>query len=149
VNESNLPLTVNESGTIAITVSTADDSTGKPDVSPCTNSAKGPKTIGAIVQNQQLLLFEETSVEVRRAISENINSPQRATWILLMHRDLVAGQVRCELSRPIGMSEDGRVDGWAERVILSPTPFDTSLVTVGDDSEPQTPEIDIDVRRRA
>lgn len=149
VNESNLPLVLNQDGKLALTVSTGDDATGQSDGNPCTNSAKGPKTASAISDNRQLFLFPEADPAVRRAISENVNAPDRSTWILLLHRDMDKFEVRSELSRPIAMSEDGRVDGWAERIILKPFRIDPSAGVMPIDDNPQSPEIDLDVRRRA
>ena len=80
---------------------------------------------------------------------ERINGRMgRMTWLLLMHRDHQAQEVRCELSRPVNMSAEGRVSGWVERIILSSMPF---LGPTGDvaPNVPQSPEIDVEVRRRA
>jgi hypothetical protein len=116
-----LPLVLNESRTIAISVSTGTEGTGLRDGNPCTSSAKGPKTAGVVQVNQlQEFLFPEMALPSK----ESLSATGRATWILLMHRDRDAQEVRCELSRPISMTDDGHVDGWAERIILNPTPFD-------------------------
>ena len=116
LNESNFPLVVNQSGTLAISVATGDEETGRKDDSPCTSSAKGPRTAHAILGNQrQGELFPEMLPS-----DEIVSMTGRATWILLMYRDKDSLEVRCELSRPIQMNPDGYVDGWAERIILSP-----------------------------
>ena len=41
-----------------------------------------------------------------------------------MHRDLVAGEVRCELSRPVTMDVEQHIDGWSERIILNSVEFE-------------------------
>jgi len=144
LNEANLPLVVNPDRKIAITVATGDEQTGRKDgLQPCTMSAKGPRTIAAIAaNNQQILLFPEMLPQTV------IASNGRITWLLLIHRDTQARELRCELSRPMSMAPEGHVDGWAERIILRSTPFD-ELPAVGVDDAPQTPEIDIDIKRRA
>jgi hypothetical protein len=70
------------------------------------------------------------------------------TFLLLMHRDAQAQEVRCELSRPIHMDEDSRVSGWIERIIVKPLPFLGSTADVVP-AVPQTPEIDVKVKKRA
>ena len=146
LNESSWPLVVNGAKTVAISVAAGDEETGRKDGYPSTSSAKGPRTVSAIVANQRQLVFPEMML---RPI-ESLNASGRATWLLLMHRDKDAREVRCEFSRPISMDPEGRVDGWAERIILSSRSFDgyeDSLV--GDGNGPQSPEITVEIKRRA
>ena len=140
-DETNLPLTVNADETLAICVNTGNEDTGIQDGSPCTRSTKGPQTRQAILENLgQLRLFPATDV-----IRED-----RTVWILLIHRDMRAREVRAELSQPISISDEGKVDRWKERIILSSTPFDDDLVSlIEGDNGPQTPEIDIEIKKRA
>jgi hypothetical protein len=144
-DDNNLPFVVNESGTIALIVATGDEATGRPDIDPCTSSTKGPRTANAVAMNnaqQQLFPYERIQPEDL----EKVNG--RMTWLLLMHSDARAEEVRCELSRPLNMSAEGRVGGWVERIILSPMPFLGSTVNFAP-NVPQSPEIDIKVKRRA
>jgi hypothetical protein len=144
-NESNWPLVINKSGTIALSVATGNEDTGRKDSDPLTASAKGPRTVNAIVANQRQLVFPEMLPPV-----ESLNAPGRATWLLLVYRDLDAREMRCELSRPISMDAEGRVDGWAERIILKPRPFDgIGDVLAGGNNGPQSPEIRVEIKRRA
>ena len=68
----------------------------------------------------------------------------RVTWLLLIARGV--DEVRCELSLPAAIGDDGRVESWSERIILAP---------VGRDGEPtvspadQEPDIVVEVSRRA
>lgn len=145
-NEVNLPLTINPEKTVAICVNTGDEDTGLKVGAPCTGSAKGPKTRKAVLENlgQTVLFIDELPTP------ELLNKSGRAMWILLMYRDKKAREVRCELSRPISINAQGYVDGWAERIILSPTPFDEDLISLTDDGNgPQSPEIDLDIKKRA
>lgn len=144
LNEANLPLVVNSDRTIALTVATGDEQTGRKDgMQPCTMSAKGPRTIAAIAaNNQQIVLFPEMLPD--SVMPKN----GRITWLLLIHRDTQGRELRVELSRPTSMAPEGHVDGWAERIILRSTPFD-ELPVMGLDNPPETPEIDIDIKRRA
>lgn len=144
-NESNWPLVINKNGTIALSVATGNEDTGRKDSDPLTASSKGPRTVNAIVANQRQLVFPEMLPPV-----ESLNAPGRATWLLLVYRDIDAREMRCELSRPISMDAEGRVDGWAKRIILKPRPFDgIGDVLAGGDIGPQSPEITVEIKRRA
>lgn len=144
-DESNWPIVVNRGGTIALSVATGNEDTGRLDRDPLTASTKGPRTLNAIVANQQQMLFPEMVPPV-----EALNDPRRATWLLLVCRDVEAREMRCELSRPIGMDDDGRVDGWAERIILTSRPFDgIGDALLGGNNGPQSPEITVEIKRRA
>jgi hypothetical protein len=147
-DDKNLPYTVNESGTIWIIVATGDEFTGRPNEIPCTNSSKGSRTASAVANNQaQYNLFPDTLLTPEDL--EKINgSMGRMTWLLLMHRDIQTQEVRCELSRPINMNAECQVSGWAERLILSPMPFLGATADIAPDV-PQSPEIDVRVKRRA
>ena len=145
-NEANLPLVISEDRKIAISISTGDRDTGRKDGKPSTRSAKGPRTVGVVHANQrQELLFPEMALPSE----ESFNIKGQSTWILLMPRDKDAQEVRCELSRPISISEDGHVDKWAERIILGATPFDGFDATIFDHgTPPQSPEINIELKKR-
>lgn len=144
-DDKNLPYTVNESETVWLIVATGDASTGRLNETPCTNSGKGPRTASAIAQNQeQYKLFPDTLLTPEHL--EKING--RMTWLLLIHRDIQAQEVRCELSQPVGMNADCQVSGWAERIILSSIPFPGSMADIESDA-PKSPEIDIRIKRRA
>jgi hypothetical protein len=62
-----------------------------------------------------------------------------------MHRGIQ--ELRCELSCPIAMTEDGYVDGWKERIILRPALFDDpSKIT--EPQGPSSPEIIVEIKKR-
>jgi hypothetical protein len=120
VDVENLPLTVNATRTIAISVSTGDEKTGMADATPSTRSTKGPRTADAVVVNAlQLKLFGNVPLEPEELKESN----GVMTWILLVHRDVMAQETRFELSRPVKMDSDGHVDVWAERIIFPALPF--------------------------
>ena len=68
------------------------------------------------------------------------------TWILLIHR--ASNEVRCELSLPISIGDDGHIDAWSERILLGSIPLDGHLGEAIP-APPDLPEITINVRRRA
>jgi hypothetical protein len=143
-NEMNLPLVVNDSGTMAITATSGDADTGIRDGFPCTRSPKGPRTAEAVFANQRLFDFMEETA----SIVESMKVPGRDTWLFLIYRDLVRGELRYELSRPNHMGEDRHVDGWIERIIFPPVPFDTDdLARLGTDDGGQSPEITVEIKK--
>ena len=145
-DEGNLPFTVNAERSVAIAVATGDEATGHLEKKPCTKSSKGPRTAGAVADNEwQSLLFPD--LRIRPEHLEKINA--RMTWLLLIHSDMEAKQVRCELSRPVNMNDEGRVDDWAERIILTAFQFGGDSVNVPLDNAPQSPEIVVEIKKRA
>jgi len=147
-NEGNLPFTVNEGKTVALSVATGDEQTGKPDETPCTRSSKGPRTAGAVAANaKQLDLFPIAMLP--EDLAKIKGEGQRMTWLLLLHRDEGDREVRCELSRPTSMSENQHVDGWIERIILGSIPFDGDLVVLPSSNAPERPASDVvEIKRR-
>jgi hypothetical protein len=163
LNDRNLPLTVNLSTRTAITASSGDEFTGIEGASPRTRNPKGITTKEKVEANaEQLGLFSymtESEEEAKEFIEE---VAKWDTWLLLSYRDYAARVVRCELSRPVGIGTDGRVDGWYERIILGSIPFDGDEVTLagggGDDGNDAdgsvefgngSDAIDVEVKRRA
>lgn len=147
-NEANLPFTTNAEGTVAIAVATGDEATGKEDLTPCTKSRKGPRTRKAIaVNNRQLTLFP---VEVAPAeLAKLQGEGRRMTWLLLFYRDEVKREVRFELSRPTKINKDEKVDGWIERILFRPFPFDGDIVEIPRIESPNDGTINIEVKRKA
>jgi hypothetical protein len=147
-DDQNLPYTVNESRTIRIAVATGDDATGRKDQTPCTNSKKGPRTVTAVANNkQQYELWP--GIEITPETLKNVTGSMGCTtWLLLIHRDIQAEEIYCELSRPVEMNEEGKVSEWAERIILASTPFTGPKSGVVPDV-PKSPEIDMRIKRRA
>jgi len=137
-NDGGLETVVAPDGKVALVVATGDEATGRAGVPPKTKYSKGPATAAAIEQNQ-LSLFEDLA-----PIVPALAPADRVTWLLLIARE--SDEVRCELSLPAAIGEDGRVESWSERIILVP---------VGGDGEPtikpadQEPEIEVSVSRRA
>ena len=144
-NEKNYALAVDSARTTAIAVATGNDGTGRADATPSTNARKGPSTLEAVAVNQfQFSFMAEYQVPSKDAPSDE--NGHRTTWFLLIHR--ASKEVRCELSLPISIGEDGRIDAWRERILLGSTPLDGDLAEAVP-SPPFLPEITIDVKRRA
>ena len=139
-DDGNYSVVINPVGSVAIAIATGDEHTGDPFANPATKSPKGPRTQSAVEFNsQQLVLFPDFVPSI--SLDDG-----KATWILLQHFDHLKKEVRVELSLPIGCS--GRVDGWAERIILSALPFDPT-VNINIPMLPDLPDIEVPIRRRA
>lgn len=144
-NENNYCVVISPDGSIVIAVATGDEHTGLSGDSPTTKSTKGPSTIEAVATNQQQLClpFISDISSPSRAID---SSKERMTWILLVHRGL--GEVRCELSLPMSIGSDGRIDAWQERILLGSVPTDPDTINILPQSN-DLPDISIDIKRRA
>jgi hypothetical protein len=142
-DDGNLPLTVDAEGRVSVIVSTGDEYTGLPDLTPSTRSSKGPRTVSVVTINaQQMPLFDfKGHPEIVK------QGEERLTWILLFYRDKTSNDVRCELSCPVKINEDGQIDAWAERIILPSIPFGGENLEVPNDV-PKTPEIDVKITRK-
>jgi hypothetical protein len=131
-NPRNLPRTIHSSGEFAIVASTGDDLTGLLDALPATKYLKGAATARAVEINEQLTLdfgdFE---------LSEVDGAGEILTWLLMYHLD--EDEFRVELSLPDAIV-DGRITGWAERIILPAFPraddrLAEPVAPAGDDSD--------------
>jgi hypothetical protein len=134
------PLTIHEELKLAITVASGDEGTGDPFAHPSNRSKKGRNTAEAIEANRQLELFEREPHEFQE------DGEDRQTWVLMHHTDVARGEIRLELSRPSSIGEDGKINAWAERIILGSLSFDDDLVEI---SPPTGPDIEINIRRKA
>jgi hypothetical protein len=145
-DENNYPLVINPTEDMAIAVATGDDGTGCVDAVPTTKSSKGPSTVEAVVANQAQLTFVFDEPEIVAADEGDEATDERMTWLLLVHRG--EGEVRSELSLPLSMGTDGRIESWQERIILGSMPTDPTEIDINPPS-PVMPDIEVDVKRRA
>lgn len=145
-DENNYSLVINPAGTMAIAVATGDDGTGRLEAMPTTKSSKGPSTAEAVIANQAQLTFDFYVPETAAPADGDVARDERITWMLLVHRGV--GEVRSELSLPMSMGADGRIESWQERIILGSMPTDPIEIDINPPS-PVMPDIQIDVKRRA
>ena len=111
-NPRNLARTIHPSGQFAIVAATGDELTGLAGLLPTTKYARGEATAHAVHANGQLTLFDMDGVGTD-------DDDELLTWFLLFHSD--DHEFRAELSLPNQIIE-GRITGWAERIILPPFP---------------------------
>jgi len=132
------PLVLNPKANMAITAAAGDEHTGVKDRNPATKSGKGSLTESAIKSNS-----------LKYTLWGDIRKPDtRETWILLFHRDRETLEIRSELSLPVKMNNEKQVDQWLERIILSSIPFSGTPAKVFDE-QAKTPEVHVEVKRRA
>jgi hypothetical protein len=131
---------VDAPGRVAIAVAAGNEETGRAEGTPSTKTAKGARTVEAVVINQvQLQLFDDPA-PAESAETED----ERVTWLLLMHR--AQTEIRCELSLQVAIGTDMRVNQWRERIILGSLPLDGEPEEV---TPPTLPDINVEVRRRS
>lgn len=135
-DDGNYSVTLSADGRMAIGVATGDEGTGVIAHMPRTKYPKGPATHAAVARNVQLDLF----LPVPDRKPADVVGP--VTWLLLIA--CAGDEVRAELSCPAGIGDDGRVEAWRERIVLTPVKLGSP---VPPDFEPG-PEIDVDVIRR-
>jgi hypothetical protein len=128
---------------MAIAVATGDEGTGLAEILPTTKTPKGPSTVEAVTTNQLAFEFAVAASKPAAEVAEDADE-ERVTWILLVHR--AKNEVRSEISLPSSIGPDGRIDGWAERILLTAVPIDGDLMDI---VPPVQPDITIDVKRRS
>lgn len=130
----NVAATVSPDGSIAIVVTSGNGDTGLEGKTPKTKYPKGPVMHRRVQVNRQLSLFEPYLDDADQDVSAT-----RTTWLLLQYPD--GDVVRAELSCPDSYDENGRPNGWSDRLILPELPIDTH-----EWDEPDTgPDDDVDV----
>lgn len=134
-----LETVVSPDGKLAIAVATGDESTGFCGSTPKTKYPRGPSTEAAIEQNQ-LPFFEEPEKRVAE-----LTPSDRVTWLLLISSSPDTNDIRCELSLPNSIGDNGKVEQWSERILLPTVRRDPepTLLPAHDESE-----IVVEVSRR-
>ena len=140
-DDGNLSSIVRDDGRVAIVIATGDARTGMEGAPyPTTKFPRGPRTQAAVATNQQIALDLITGASILPD-----ESPKRETWWLLAAvRD---GEVRMELSLPRSISDQGWIEEWAHRIILTPHQIGEGTIDLGLE-EHAMDAIDVSVERR-
>lgn len=148
-NNAELALTVNEPLQIAIAVRSGDANTGISRRTPSFKYAEGATTQEAIDRNaRQLSMFDGIPAFAEYATPTNVEHvtvDKYQTWWLLHYVDEERGEIRAELSLPIGTGETAQ---WRRRIVLKPVPFDSAPFEVHYGTASPTTEIDVPVRKK-
>lgn len=148
VDFQNQGLTANKQLGIVLAVAGGDEDTGVEKGKPTTRAKRGPATKRNIDANAgQLEMFPEYFERPQEIRDDEYG----VFWLLLIHVDQDSQEVRSELSRPFGWRSDRRPSGLDPRLILPTLPIDGDMLTRNGKipSVPQTPEINIEIKRRA
>ncbi len=141
-NKMNYATVIHPDGLLAIAVSSANGDAGNPLGHPSTRAEKGIATELAVKSNQ-------AGFYTIMPHDFPAPKPSMPTYLFLYNFDDDTGIVGAELSLPIGISEDGLIRAWQERIPLFPSPFDPVPRVVDDDADGGGGEdIDIEVERR-
>lgn len=137
-NPRNLARTIHPNGLFAIIVATGDELTGLPADLPATKHVRGEATTHAVQANHVQLAFDFGDYLFAL-------DPTQAmlTWILLFHAN--SDGFRAELSLPTAIVE-GRIIGWAERIILPVFPRDEVVLAI--EASPADDAVVVAVNRR-
>jgi len=110
--------TISPDGRVRLIVMSGDEATGLEAETPLSRHPRGRLSASNVMRNQLVLDLYPG------AVSPGTVPDEQLTWALLHYVDLVAREVRIEVSAPRDLSEDRRVGGWIERIIIDPLPFD-------------------------
>jgi hypothetical protein len=142
----NQPRVVSPDGKIAITVMCGDAHTGNLNRMPSTRNTRGSQTVRSVnINARQLDMFADHLSNIASIAPKS--SEEQTLWILLYYIDLVNDEVHYELSRPVNMGENEKVDDWKPRFTMPPL-----LLGAPDDYQgppPASPDIDIPVTPRS
>jgi hypothetical protein len=108
----NFSTVVSPDQSMEIAVATGDRATGNPDLTPKTKNKKGELVRIGIRKNIRQMAFPfvaDTAGKKRKRTAD-------VTWFLLRSRQ--DDVVHCELSIPISLGDNGRVNEWGTRIIL-------------------------------
>jgi hypothetical protein len=151
--EESLSFTFNSESSIALVVSSGNVHAGDRTQGPWFKYPKGPTTQAAIVGNAiQLGLFDGVpgfAEFVLPSTPKRVDFDTFKTWWLLHHVDLSKGEMRAELSLPVGVSSRGEVSHWEIRIILEPIPFDEEPEADRIDNRGDGPDFEVEVRKKA
>ena len=139
-----LPRLLNPESRIAIALVTGDEGTGTTLVGsgPKSKAPRGTQSVLFVRSNQvQLNLFPGS-----RQFMQRPSEAEQITWWLLMYSS-GNGEVRAELSLPVGLGEDRRLAEWEERIVLHLESGSLEPDSLDDDEPPV--ELEIDVRPRS
>ncbi|MBE8717582.1 hypothetical protein C4F51_10310 [Cellvibrio sp. KB43] len=118
--------------------------TANPHKKPQTRNKRGNQTSRSIAFNSnQADLFPLSREHLQQFRSRNEN--KQTLWVLLFYVDKDTRTVQYELSRPINMTEAGKVDDWEPRFIMPTFHVDQPSYNGPDLS----PDIDIPVTERS
>ncbi|WP_409478691.1 hypothetical protein [Pseudobdellovibrio sp. HCB154] len=137
-----LPTVVHPKGMISIAVTTGDEGTGIETRELRSKYSKGSATAALVEVNHTQLGFDEEILGPRLFKKP---SGTILTWYLVIRR--LADEIRFELSLPSGLSENGQVAEWKERILFAPITLDDDAVKI-DNTIEEVDDIVVEVTRK-
>lgn len=116
-----LSVVISPDRTRAIAVATGDAATGTGRTAR-SRHPRGPATIVAVSNNQQLALFE-----LKDYVASKVADPNLETWFLLVHR--APDALWIELSLPVGLDDTARLSAWREQIPLGAVALEQTIDT--------------------
>lgn len=95
----------------AIAVVGGNEGTGRDDRHPTCRGTRGPRSIAVVEANRQRVLFPQPEF-----VALPKDDKEFETWWLLVYSG--GGELRAELSLPIGLGDDLRFSDWKERILI-------------------------------
>jgi hypothetical protein len=139
-NKDNYELVIDAIQNMSIAVATGDEFTGCQHATPSNKCPKKTNTIKAINTNNNLDLID---IFVDSMPVFPVNNDSFSTWLLLFH--FAKNEIRCELSLPTEIGNDGRIKGWKERIILAPISLDEPPIEI---RPIESQDIEIEIKRK-
>jgi hypothetical protein len=147
-NVDQLPLLINLDRSLAITASSGDWATGVSSLyTPKSRYPKGAATGRRVEANGQA-----TIPGLPAELTEDADEDDSlATWVLLYFHEKGEEQTKllCELSLPLEVGAQGKINKWSERLILPPLEFPEDVIGLGGTEDDEGPDaIDVPIERR-
>ncbi len=137
-----LPVVVHPKRKVSVAVMTGDEGTGIEAAELKSKYAKGAATAAVVEQNHTQLSFDDNLLGPR-TMKKIVGS--MLTWYLVVRR--LAHEIRFELSLPSGLSENGQVVEWKERILFAPITLEHDAVKIEQTAE-EVDEIVVEVTRK-
>jgi len=122
---SNCELTAHPHKNMTISVSVGDNETGNKLGNPKTKNQKGSQVELLINGNG---IQEDMFTPSKNQATPDIKDIECQNWILLYHHDRQKDEVRLELSLPMSIGLNNKIDDWHYRIILDPIPLGTAHI---------------------
>jgi len=143
-DDKNLSKIVSPNKEIAIIVSSGNAGTGKEGVPVTTKNPKG-ELLETIINSNLEGIQKKLFPNVQEIIKKDFDI--KAIWYLLYFNDENKNEIRSELSLPIQIENNGKINKWAKRILLSPVNVDPT--PLNNYKQEFNDDIQIDISRKA
>jgi hypothetical protein len=138
----NIARSISPDGESCVVVTTGSKGTGLDGGEPSTKYPKGAGTVASVEQN---LMFDFDAADLARLGMARTASPTMRTWLLLFLAE--GNKIYAELSLPDGISDEGFICSWRERIIVPVIELGPATFVSANDTGPNEPVV-VPVSRR-